>query len=287
MSADEQVPDGVSGQEAVSADGDPSAGLSARGRTIMALSLVVWLALSVLATRLWWPAHQALVVFLVVLFGAGSYAAALRWLSSADGEIVSSRFDAGSQRLIAACTKVMVWCFLIGIPLWGYTLAQAVTTIPNDFLRRAGLVLLFGLLIVLLRETRPSRADGLVGRESLFVRTWVLGGTVALLSVSVFAGVTWELYQADLVTLDPAPENPAQLVDFYMYYLVKAVPGNIPDTLKWQAPFSYEQHRVGLLLLLFMLSVAYPVVKYLTRELAARRQASAAVDDGETTRPAP
>jgi hypothetical protein len=286
MSADEQVPDGVSSQEGASGDADPTARLSARGRAITGLSLVAWLALSVLATWWWWPAHQALVVFLVVLFGAGLYAAATRWLSSADGALVSSRFDAGSQWLIAACTKVMIWCFLIGIPLWGYTLAQAVTTIPNDFLRRAGLVLLFVLLIALLRETRPSRADGIVGRQSLFVRTWVLGGTVALLSVSVFAGVTWELYQADLVTLDPAPENAAQLVDFYMYYLVKAVPGSIPDTLKWPAPFSYDQHRVGLLLLLFMLSVAYPVVKYLTRELAARRQESATVDDGESPEPA-
>jgi hypothetical protein len=286
MSADEQMPDGVSDQGAAPGDADASAGLSARGRTITGLSLVVWLALSVLATWLWWSAHQALVVFLVICLAAALYAAALRWLSSTDSELVSSRFDAGSQWLIAACTKVMVWCFLIGIPLWGYTLAQAVTTIPNDFLRRAGLVLLFGLLIALLRQTRHSRADGLVGRQSLFVRTWVLGGTVALLSVSVFAGVTWELYQADLVTLDPAPENAAQLADFYAYYLVKAVPGNIPDTLKWPAPFSYDQHRVGLLLLLFMLSVAYPVVKYLTRELAARRRESPTVDDGEQTEPA-
>jgi hypothetical protein len=89
-----------------------------------------------------------------------------------------------------------------------------------------------------------------------------------------------ELYRADVVELSPAPSNAASLVEFYLYYLADAIPGHVTETLRWERPFDYTQTGVGVLVLLFTVAVAAPVVAFVVDQWRRRkaRRAEAGVD---------
>jgi hypothetical protein len=51
------------------------------------------------------------------------------------------------------------------------------------------------------------------------------------------------------------------LADFLLWQLLDAIPGlKVPDTIKWQAPLTYERAGAGWLVLLFKVMVIVPVV---------------------------
>lgn len=94
----------------------------------------------------------------------------------------------------------------------------------------------------------------------LFLSTFNLAG-----AASVFAAITFWLYQKHWVILQPCPDappvTPGSLLDFYMVQLLKLVPFlNLKDTLKWGEPVCYTQARVGLLILVFQGLVVLPCI---------------------------
>jgi hypothetical protein len=61
------------------------------------------------------------------------------------------------------------------------------------------------------------------------------------------------------------------LADFLLWHVLDAIPGlKVPETIKWEAPLTYERASAGWLLLLFKVMVIVPVVSgighYLTEE---------------------
>ena len=51
------------------------------------------------------------------------------------------------------------------------------------------------------------------------------------------------------------------LADFLLWHLLDAIPGlKVPDTIKWEAPLTYQHAGAGWLVLLFRVMVIMPVV---------------------------
>lgn len=57
------------------------------------------------------------------------------------------------------------------------------------------------------------------------------------------------------------PVEHGSLADFLLWHLLDAIPGlKVPETIKWEAPLTYERAGAGWLLLLFKIVVIVPVV---------------------------
>ncbi len=57
------------------------------------------------------------------------------------------------------------------------------------------------------------------------------------------------------------PVDHGSLADFLLWHVLDAIPGlKVPETIKWEAPLTYERAGAGWLLLLFKVMVIVPVV---------------------------
>src|SRR5688572_28983144 len=73
------------------------------------------------------------------------------------------------------------------------------------------------------------------------------------------------LANARVIAFKPDDVDPAGLMEFYAWHLLNAAPGHIVQTLRWEAPYDYEQTLVGVLVLVYSLLFAAPLAKYVAR----------------------
>jgi hypothetical protein len=233
--------------------------------------LVVWLlgwvcvsAVAVAGSAIWWP-DPLIGVVTVAIVGIGVVT----------GLVVENLPEDERHVARALIASAFRWYFmsvgLLALPPVVYGLVRNVSEAENSLLRRAGLTVVALGLVAALWLMHSDWLRGYLAGKSWFFSLWVYVGTVATSAAALFAGATWELYRADLVELSPAPASSGSLVDFYMYYLVDAIPGNITETLRWKPPFEYVQHRMGALVLVFALTVAYPVVTFVADQWRRKR----------------
>jgi len=258
--------------------------LSMRSWALLGAALVLWLAELTVLSRIWWP-ERVPILFVAMALGIGLFlGVAVRWMPPTDRPVVESAVDRSFATCIWLCGRALIWLAAFIVPLAAYTIARAVVSLPATVPRRIGLTILVVPLVALLWSMRRSRESRKVNDQSPWVRIWIFAGTVTMFAIVVFAGITWELVDAGWLHLygprpvgnpaghGPEPQNAAELMDFYAYQLIKAIPGSIPETLRWKAPFTYTQSRVGALVLAFTLTIGIPVVKFVAQTLADRHR---------------
>ena len=115
----------------------------------------------------------------------------------------------------------------------------------------------------------------LFGRHALFS----LPALTLVLAASVFASLTFSLYNHGWVALEPCAGHtvsPGTLADFYVWHFFKLVPlVKLNETLKWNEPLCYTQGRVGFLILLFQALVVLPCINTVRFYLKNRRSLTA------------
>ena len=98
------------------------------------------------------------------------------------------------------------------------------------------------------------------------VETWAaiaLYIDFVIIAMGCFAGVAYLLHglTPPLFLPKARPVGHGSLADFLLWHLLDAIPGlKVPETIKWEAPLSYERAGAGWLLLLFKIMVIVPVV---------------------------
>jgi hypothetical protein len=135
---------------------------------------------------------------------------------------------------------------------------------------------LLRLLVLILWGTILLVATGIVvhdrSRDFVFgkLRRWgvllPLGYSLSLVAIAVrfFAVTTLLLYQSGQVTLRTVTASYVSLeslTDFFTWHALKAIPLiEIPETLKWTEPLAYDAGIVGLMLLVFKITVILPAI---------------------------
>jgi uncharacterized protein YjeT (DUF2065 family) len=241
--------------------------LRRRVRKRLGVWLLGWVCVSAVAvvlSAIWWPGPLVGVVT-VAIAGIGVVT-----------ELVVENLPAEERTVARALIKSAFRLYFLSLGLFAlppvaYGLVRNVSAAENSLLRRAGLTVVALGLVAALWLMHRDWLRRYLARKSWFFSLWVYVGTVVTSAAALFAGVTWELYQANLVELSPAPASSGSLVDFYMYYLADAIPGSITETLRWEPPFEYVQHRMGALVLVFALTVAYPVVTFVADQRRRKR----------------
>lgn len=115
----------------------------------------------------------------------------------------------------------------------------------------------------------------LFGKHALFS----LPALTLVIAASVFASLTFSLYNHGWVALEPCsgyPVSPGPLADFYVWHFFKLVPlVKLNETLKWNEPLCYTQPGVGFLILLFQALVVLPCINTVRFYLKNRRSLTA------------
>jgi hypothetical protein len=235
-----------------------------RARILVALFLLIIMGLAVAVITL--PERFSLLLLIVAPLLAG----------------LSLTFD-DQQNTNGALVTIArgIWVLIkfpvyLSIPTALYTAASWASDSSSATVRFTALALLSGLLTLLvigistknLRERllRRNRYSGTIGAVLLYC------SSVVLLAVGTFGGVTKELSDRRLIQLSPRPVSSEQLADWYLWHLVDAIPlTNLTETLRWSAPFTYEDTWVGALIVLYILTVVLPVINAF-RELASDRR---------------
>jgi uncharacterized membrane protein len=140
-------------------------------------------------------------------------------------------------------------------------LARTLTAASHLWLQMTVFVAWAGLLFAAIwfiatesRRTRLFDALSPVGGLAPFV----YAVNVLLLALPFFGALTLVLMEKDVVTLTGSTER---VFDFYTWHFLDAIPLlKVNETLHWDPPMTYEQARVGWLLLLFKVTVIVPVI---------------------------
>ncbi len=125
-----------------------------------------------------------------------------------------------------------------------------------------GLLLATASLVVLYGRTR----DGLFSRLKQIGVLAPLGYSINLLFVSIqfFATVAFILHETKKIVLIQGTAkvfSVGTFGDFFLWHFLKAVPVlAVTDTLRWDAPFTYNSAAVGWIVLAFKISVIVPVI---------------------------
>jgi hypothetical protein len=134
-----------------------------------------------------------------------------------------------------------VWLQVFAFTLWACMLAVAIS--------------------FLITGSRRSRLfDGL--RHVGAFAPLAYSSSVLLIAAAFFGGLTTVLVSRGYISIDG---NPQRAIDFYMWHFLDAVPVfKINETLLWDRPFTYRDSNVGLLLLIFKVTVIAPVIAAFT-----------------------
>ena len=202
-----------------------------------------------------------------------------------------------AQPLTIVCRRVgtAVWAvvatlFLLAPGALAYTFSTwVVETLPRWLqvgIFVVWIVLLAGISVLLysrsLREQcrrwLTEHPNPVVQAFSWRERVPALGAVVLYINFMViamgcFASVAFLLHglTPPLFLPKARPVDHGSLADFLLWHVLDAIPGlKVPETIKWEAPLTYERASAGWLLLLFKVMVIVPVVSgighYLTEE---------------------
>jgi hypothetical protein len=192
-----------------------------------------------------------------------------------------------AQPLTTVCRRVgtAVWAvvatlFLLAPGALAYTFSTwVVETLPRWLqvgIFVVWIVLLAGISVLLysrsLREQcrlwLTDHPNPVVQAFSWRERVPALGAVVLYINFMVvamgcFASVAFLLHglTPPLFLPKARPVDHGSLADFLLWHVLDAIPGlKVPETIKWEAPLTYERVGAGWLLLLFKVMVIVPVV---------------------------
>ena len=175
------------------------------------------------------------------------------------------RFPGLERMFLAMFSGYLIFCFWMLFALAPATLAFAVArTIESSnllWVQMAAFMLwgcLLGLaLSALITEARRVRLFHFLRRIGPFAPL-AYSFSVLMTAAAFFGALTTALVARGYIAVDG---DPRRAIDFYMWHFLDAVPVlKINETLLWNAPLTYHQSRVGLLLLVFKIAVIAPVI---------------------------
>ena len=167
-------------------------------------------------------------------------------------------FDAIAARYFRFCFWMIV---AFTPPALALAAARAIEGSSLLWLQLSAFVLWGGLLAIaisaLMTEARRARLFRSLRRVGAFAPLAYSFGVLTT-AAAFFGALTTALAARGYIAVDG---DPRRAIDFYMWHFLDAVPVlKINETLLWNAPFTYHQSRVGLLLLIFKIVVIGPVV---------------------------
>jgi hypothetical protein len=124
-----------------------------------------------------------------------------------------------------------------------------------------GLLLIFAVSLVATQKNR-ERVLNRLRKVSLFAPI-AYSFNLLMIAILFFSSVTFVLVDHGILELNGPPGakvSPEVLRDFYSWHFLHAVPLKANETLHWKEPLTYESGWVGLILLLFQLTVIVPVI---------------------------
>jgi hypothetical protein len=179
------------------------------------------------------------------------------------------------KRMFKAYMLFFLWMFITLAPITGfYWLSPFIL----NKLRMSFQILVFvvwGLLLMLAvwlvaTETNRERFLKRLRDFSLFAPV-AYAFNVLMISILFFSSVTYVLVSHGVLKLNaPAGTqgvqiSPEVIRDFYSWHFLNAVPAlKVNETLRWKEPLTYESGWVGVMLLLFQLTVIVPVIAAFT-----------------------
>jgi hypothetical protein len=167
-------------------------------------------------------------------------------------------FDAIAARYFRFCFWMIV---AFAPPTLAFAAARAIEGSSLLWLQISAFVLwgcLLGIAIsALMTEARRARLFHSLRRVGAFAPLAYSFG-VLMTAAALFGALTTALVARGYIAVDG---DPRRAVDFYMWHFLDAIPVlKINETLLWNAPLTYHQSRVGLLLLIFKIAVIAPVI---------------------------
>jgi len=142
--------------------------------------------------------------------------------------------------------KLRIWFQIGAFVVWGFLLAAAVFSVAT--------------------EKNRERVLKRLRKFSLFAPI-AYSFNLLMIAILFFSSVTYVLVDHGLLKLNGptgtqgAQISPEVIRDFYSWHFLHAVPLlKVNETLHWKEPLTYESGWVGLILLLFQLSVIVPVI---------------------------
>lgn len=187
--------------------------------------------------------------------------------------VLSVRFQRVGDMIDSAFTRfwrAMAWCAAaLGPAVLARALSNVVADAPRIFswMMLAVSYALFGLAVLSLSdESRRERVWNSLrrfGRGAPLVYAFVL----AELAIVLFATTAFVMADRELIRFDTtrarggAITEPADTLDFFTWQMLDAIPAlKIPQTLRWNEPLSYNDGRVGLLVIAFKVIAITPIV---------------------------
>lgn len=185
--------------------------------------------------------------------------------------LLSVRFkivDRSIKRGFALYFRFSVWIVIaLGPMILFYKLSQFVLAKLSDVFQIIlfvawGSVLAGALMLITVESWRESLFDALrkFGRFTPFIYSF----NVLLIAIVFFSSVTYVLVEHELVRFSGPAErdvSPGALSDFYLWHFLESLPLlKVNETLHWEKPLTYNSPWVGLVLLLFKLTVIVPVL---------------------------
>lgn len=187
--------------------------------------------------------------------------------------VLSARFPSLRHAVESAFTaywRVLLWMGAVVVPLLLARTFSAVVAASPLVIASALLVMWFALFCVGVGRvsTEAGRKQlwaslSQFGRAAPFVYAFVLAG----LAIVLFATLAFVLSDRELIRFGtegaPAAEiaEPADALDFFTWHLLDAIPAlDVPGTLRWDEPLTYDDGRVGALVLVFKIVAVGPIV---------------------------
>jgi hypothetical protein len=100
----------------------------------------------------------------------------------------------------------------------------------------------------------------------IYAAEFLVCSLVVFTFVNILAGMEF----SDVAAAGTAPH---QIAEFYLWHSCSVIPVvDIPETLKWSEPLTYNSHAIGMTVLAFNISVGISIVALIKSHLAARRE---------------
>jgi metallo-beta-lactamase superfamily protein len=202
------------------------------------------------------------VVFLAVMVGLGA---------------LSVRF-ATVNRAIPVVFAGLIWFFLwifitlapisIFLKLSQFILFKRSLRFQVATLLAWGLILFLAVLLIATKRYRTRLFQLL--RDVGSLAPVVYSFNVLMIAVNFFAAVTYVLVNNGVIKMSNAAGTAGiylfpKLLDFYTWHFLDAVPLlKVNQTLRWSEPLTYDSGNVGVILLLFKITVIIPVIAAFT-----------------------
>jgi hypothetical protein len=234
-----------------------SAGVERRRKWLSLLSsLAILLAVAAIIVVLLVEPGKRLgfSIFMAIIIGLGIIKARYRSVDRAVKKVFAGYF------LFLFWVMVTIGPLALFHQLSRFVLAQ-LSLAPQIIVFVAwGLILTFALGLIATEQRRNHLFEKL--RKTGLLAPVAYALNVLVIAVVFFSSITYVLVSRDVLSVTVAPgstASPGLLADFFLWHFLEAIPIlKVNETLKWQPPATYESGWIGMILLLFKLTVIIP-----------------------------